>query len=779
MAEREPPTEHIRLPIKVVLPNQGKERIVSGGGGKSAPFRPVDGEFRLRLRNQVDALQRAIVPLARRTGSAPMRVKLHPLAVAKSHRPEMLFSQETCPIIGAGQLGELFLKATPSGLIRLADYVNTGDTQQLKKELSTVDAIEPITSEFRRGGLAASDILRHSPRRDKGFVTRVRVFDFGKENDQKLLWEDLLETCKSHGIDIKSGGYSPSSFVYEAECRSVDDVDTLANVVGVRSVAQMPVLRVIRPNLFNPDGLPTKFPEMEKRSEDMPVVVVVDSGVSDNLPELESWVVGRASYVPSEYRNPEHGTFVAGLIAWGDRLNSILPGIGPSPCAIFDLQVLPNSDPAKGETDTVSESEFLQSLETALREYANAYKVWNLSLGTDTVCSLSDFSPLAVELDNLQGQYQVSFVISAGNYSSIPFLNYPRSKTELQRGRITSPADSVLGITVGSVSHVDYKKNGPQEHQPSAFSRHGAGPNHIIKPDLVHYGGSCSLDGLHKAGVRSIAGTGTAEELGTSFSAPFVSRTLANIYHEITPTPSPVLARALLTHSARDPRSGGRVPDGEENYFGFGLPGKLPHCLQCTPHSSTLVFEDTLRPGYYLEWNDFPYPPSLQKNGRYFGKIWMTVAFSPSRGARWGSEYCETHIEAHMGVYFSQKSRKTQQLNKKFMGLVPPEHKNTGELYESYQVENLRKWAPVRTYYRDLGLNGQRGEQWRLVVRLLTRHDIRAQRTFSPQPFSLIVTIADPEEKAPVYDEMSRIIRNRFKVENLALRTGIRLRERQ
>ena len=53
---------------------------------------------------------------------------------------------------------------------------------------------------------------------------------------------------------------------------------------------------------------------------------------------------------------------------------------------------------------------------------------------------------------------------------------------------------------------------------------------------------------------------------------------------------------------------GGRVPDGDENYFGFGLPANLQHCLECTSHSSTLVFEDTLRRGYYLEWDNFPYP---------------------------------------------------------------------------------------------------------------------------------------------------------------------------
>ena len=778
MAKREASPDQTRLPIKVILPKQGKERTAPGGGAKPKPFRPVDREFRLRLGNQVAALRRAIVPLARKTGRAPMRVKLHPRALAKSHRPEMLFSEETCPIVGAGRLGELFLKATPKGLHRLADLVKRGDSQKLVKELSTVDAIEPVTPELRRGGQASSDILRHSPRWGKGFLTRVRLFDFGDENDQAPLIEDLLEACEEREISINTGGYSPLSFVFEAECRSVDDVDALANVVGVRSIAEMPVLRVIRPTLFNPDKLPM-LPSAGKRLEELPVVVVVDSGVSDALPELESWVVGRASYVPPEYRNPEHGTFVAGLVCWGDQLNPTIGGIDSSPCAIFDLQVLPNADPAKGDPDTVTESEFLQSLETVLQKHANEYKVWNLSLGTAAVCSLNEFSPLAAELDELQEQYQVSFVISAGNYNAVPLLSYPRRKAELDRGRITSPADSVLGITVGSVSHVDYKAKGLKEHHPSAFSRHGAGPNYVIKPDLIHYGGSCSIDASHQAGVRSIAGAGTAEDLGTSFAAPLVSRTLANIYHEITPTPSPVLARALLTHNARDPRTGGRVPDGEENYFGFGLPAKLPLCLECTPYRSTLVFEDTLRPGYFLEWTNFPYPPSLRRGGRYFGEIWMTVAFSPSRGARWGSEYCETHIEAHMGVYFNQKSRKTGQVSKKFKGLVPPEHKNPGVLYESYQVESLRKWAPVRTYHGELGAKGQRGEQWRLMVRLLTRHGIEAHEAFRPQPFSLIVTIADPEAKAPVYDEMSRIIRNRFKAQNLTLRSGIRVRGRQ
>ena len=94
-------------------------------------------------------------------------------------------------------------------------------------------------------------------------------------------------------------------------------------------------------------------------------------------------------------------------------------------------------------------------------------------------------------------------------------------------------------------------------------------PTTIIKPDLIHYGGSCSTDILDIQGIRSVINSGLAEDFGTSFSTPLVSRTLAQIYHQIIPTPTPVLARALLIHHARDPRTGQRVPDGEENYLGF------------------------------------------------------------------------------------------------------------------------------------------------------------------------------------------------------------------
>lgn len=769
--------KHERLPIKLIMPKQCSEKKVPGGGSSLKPFRTVDAAYRKRLSHQVSAIAEALFPKMKETNSAPVRVKLLSKAAAKSHRPEILFSPQTCPIVGAGSLGELFVKATPNGLKRLKETIEENHSERAIKELSCVDVIEAVTPAYRRKGIESKDILRKSPRGEKGFITRVRLFNFGVDEDQPKLIANFEDICRRRRIRISSKGYSPSNFVYSAECHSAEDVDALSRIVGVRSVQGMPLIRTIRPRMFNPKPVP-KLLSRSDVAGDVPVVVVVDSGISEQIPELSTWIVGRESYVAPEYLNTDHGSFVAGLICWGNYLNPTISGIDSNPCAVFDVQVIPNQDPNKGDTESLLEQAFLISLDLALREHANKYKVWNLSLGTDTVCSIDDFSALAEELDNLQEKYEVSFVISAGNYNTLPLLDYPRKQAQHDAGRITTPADSVLGITVGSISHVGYKQNGPKEHQPSAFSRHGAGPNFIIKPDLVHYGGSCSIDTTHIAGICSVHGNGTAENLGTSFATPLVSRTLAQIYHQITPTPKPVLARALLTHHARDPRTGLRVPDGEEDFFGFGRPEPIPYCLECTPYTSTLVFDDQLRPGYFLEWDDFPYPASLCRNGRYYGEIWMTVAFAPARGARWGSEYCETHIDAHFGVYRNQVSKKTGQVKPKFLGLVPPEHKNPGVLYESYQVEKLRKWAPVRTYYGNLGEKGERGERWRLMVKLLTRHGIDGGEAFRPQPFSLIITISDPEKKAPVYDEMARSVLNRFQSQNLAIRASARVQTR-
>lgn len=766
-----------RLPIKLILPNQGVSRKAEGGGNRREPFVEVTAEIRESLHNQVSSIERALETQMTRLGAAPVRVQLIQKAIAKSHRPHQLFSERTCPIVGAGSLGELFVRATPRGLANLkSELMQQG--AQIEKEISSVASLEAITPAFRRKRLTAQDILERCPRRGRNeFIARVRLFDLGDLEDRIPVVDELRRLCREKELRLIESGYSLQGNTFGVACRTVDDIESLSSLVVARSVSGMPLLSIIRGQAHTLEPMPNDLPTAEQVEGEFPSVVVVDSGIAAGIPGLESWIVGRESAVADQYRNSSHGTFVAGLIVWGDRLNPHLEHVSNSPCGIFDLQVLPNWDPEFGDTEGVTEQELLQTLESALMKYAHKFKVWNLSFGTNEVCSESEFSAFAEQLDNLQEQYQVSFVIAAGNYETRPLLRYPRTGDQLSTGRITSPSDSVLGITVGALSHLSYNENGPRKGDPSPFSRHGAGPNYIVKPDLSHFGGTCTLDASHVSGIRSVREGGTGEDLGTSFAAPLVSRSLAHIYHQITPTPQPVLARALLTHHARDLRTGLRVQDGEEDFIGFGIPKPPPYCLSCDSHEATLIFVDSLRPGFFLEWDQFPFPASLRRDGRYFGQISMTVSFAPARGARWGTEYCETHVDAKFGVYYEKTARKTKAKELVFKGLVPPEHKNPGRLYEDTQIRELRKWAPVRTHFGDLGKNGERGERWRLKLSLLTRHGVEKEAMRS-QEFALIVTISDPEKKAPVYDEMAQLIRNQYQAENLAVRVAAQIRAR-
>ena len=75
-----------------------------------------------------------------------------------------------------------------------------------------------MTSSARRTGHEALDILRRSPRRRKGFLTRVKLFDYGADPDQERLREDFMRSCQAIKAPIRQAGYAPKSFTYEVLC---------------------------------------------------------------------------------------------------------------------------------------------------------------------------------------------------------------------------------------------------------------------------------------------------------------------------------------------------------------------------------------------------------------------------------------------------------------------------------------------------------------------------------------------------------------------------------
>lgn len=775
-----------RLYIKVILKDQAQEQKKPGGGKAPQPFKKVTPQFRQRLISSVANVERHLQTAPGQSKIVPARVTLEKKAQAKTHRPTRLFSADTCPIIGAGKPGELFVKMSPAGANALKHRIRVGISPHLEKAISTVHEIASVEAEYRLGGIRPDALFEAAPKDGEHRLVKVTLFDYGDPDEQDASIIEFETLLFSRDIQGTREELYKGQDVYTVRCKSAEEVAFLSNAVMVRSIARVPVFRTLRNLRLNPRPLPTTLQKLGDDPMDFPVVAVVDSGISSKIPTLEAWVHKHLRFVAEEEENLYHGTFVAGLVIWGDQLNDSLPEVGAHPCRVLDVHVLPNSDPSYGTVGVITEIELLNDLEGCLSRYANEVRVWNLSMGSDEICRLDKFSDFAMQLDNLQEQYGVTFVVAAGNYQESPLLKYPRSKLNEEKVRITTPADSVLAVTVGAISQIDHPSTGARRGEPSPFSRNGPGPNYTIKPDLVHFGGNIGLDHSLPLGITSVSdGSSIGENVGTSFSTPLVARQLAYIHHQITPAPSPTLARALLTHNARDLRTLGRVEDGDDRYLGFGIPLQVDRALECQPWQTTLVFEETLRPGYVLEWDQFPYPDSLKRRNKFRGEIWMTLAYPPKRNPAYGSEYCETYIDAHFGVMRDGKDKKTGEAKEIFRGLVPPEHNNPGELFESFQVERLRKWAPVRTYHT-LIPNGVTGKRWKLMVNMLTRHEVEKidqgdDDAGAPilQPFALILTISDPERKAvTVYDEVARILRTRFKSRNLQLRPSVEVRAR-
>jgi hypothetical protein len=68
------------------------------------------------------------------------------------------------------------------------------------RELSCVEAIEPVTPAARRAGLASQDVLRRAPRSAQGFTTRVRLLNFGMDPDQAKLVDYLARLRRPTSI---------------------------------------------------------------------------------------------------------------------------------------------------------------------------------------------------------------------------------------------------------------------------------------------------------------------------------------------------------------------------------------------------------------------------------------------------------------------------------------------------------------------------------------------------------------------------------------------------
>ncbi len=456
------------------------------------------------------------------------------------------------------------------------------------------------------------------------------------------------------------------------------------------------------------------------------------------------------------------------MIQYGNELNGIKAN-AHNRYKFVDIIAIPNSDKDFGLTDSIGEIELMEIIEESMDQYADAVKIWNLSLGIESLVCDGAMSDLGKFLDYIQDKYQVQIFVSSGNLNELPLREWPSQDDMGDRDRIISPADSVRAITVGSVALFDSDDSIVKINEPSPFSRRGPGANYIVKPDVIDYGGNLSRNySIAGLGMKGMDPYGNViEGNGTSYSTPRITQKFAAIYDEMVDK-NILMAKAILIHSARM-NSRELLDNDPENIkcYGFGMPSNnVNDILLCSEDEVTIVFKQKVKQGTHLEMIDFPFPESLIKNGKYYGEVGMTLVYNPILDEKYGREYCRVNIDASFGVYKYKAAGKMD-----FRGCVPLDCA-WDEKYERERVENGFKWSPIKSYYKNMkGIKV--GDGWKIRIDMNQRNEI----SIPYQEFVLIVTIRDPKG-GDIYSEIINGLREQGYITN-NLETKQQLRQRQ
>lgn len=666
-----------------------------------------------------------------------------------------------------------------------------------EKILSGMDQILSDTQNQAKLISSISDIAPFYPLVDEYdnevHFYKIRLINYN--NFDLNLAADILfkKQCADAGIEVsRKTKYTSNMTIYRVCLDSAEQLSLLGDFEGIYTVKKMFPVEATLDALAEELSIVPKTPDAEGS---YPVIGVLDTGIADNQ-FLQTWKETSAftSY-PDEYRNPAHGTFVSGIIEYGDELNGssymALPGV-----KLFDAIVYPDETKEKIYPD-----DLIEHIREAIERHGTI-QIWNLSLGTADEASVDEFSDFGMALDNIQDENNVLIIKSAGNCTN--FMQ------QQPKDRITKSADSVRSIVVGSLTQKQgtYDYAGPD--MPSPFTRIGPGPGSIVKPDLVFYGGNAGMDNgrLCITGVPSFMPDGKiAYNVGTSFSTPWVSRMAGELSYLMNEEFDPLLIRAIMIHNARYPANCGMTMADKVAQMGFGMPRGVKEMLYNSADEITLVLRDTLDKGNFIEMFDFPYPTSLiDENGYFTGQIIVTLVTKSLLDDKQAGEYCQSDISILFGTYETEKDRDTSKktvINSK--GLDEPQnllldscyssrakgiHPKTGFERECTLVKYGRKFHPVKKYAIDLSdmtpSNKKKylskNRKWYLKISGLFRNfieqDARTRNYQLSQEYCLFLTIRDPQEKAPVYDEVSQQLDYRnFVHHNIQLRNIITIDE--
>lgn len=741
------------LPIRIVSYSRDFSHEKEPKWAEKKPF-PIQDfkEHQKKLINNIGHIEKKLDKTFKEFPYAPavLKIQLREDAIAKSHRPRKLFGDDT-PIIGLGKIGTLYISATEYGLQQLKKKIDKPDKEQIAN-ITTVENIQDFDSQDRLGGLTVRQLKDKAKRGD---VTHLKVilFDHHDSEINQKTKENFISWIKDTNLEIKNLSKLKEFEIWKITGATEQQIEKISKHPLVRELSFFPEFNIILPKEITKQQ--KKFNEIiPEEGKSYAKVGIIDTGISNSHPFLSRWILDKITYVPPSYVNNDHGSMVGSLLCMASQLNgkSICPD--EDNIQLLDVELIPNGDSAYGPVDSITEDHLIERLEEDIPLLSKKYgiKIWNMSASFCVPCEDERFSSLAIFLDKFQDEHDIILTLPSGNYDDHNQRTWPPQNSIGNFDRLQQPGDSVRAITVGAIACKEKPDSLVKINQPASYSCRGPGPSYVIKPDLTHYSGNVSINNdaldFTGQGISVFDKDGSLVETGgTSFSTPLVSRTLSILHHNIVPSPSNILIKALTIHHSYLPVNLGSSED-LLHYVGFGMPTDVSHILQCSQSEITLIFEHEIFPRTELIY-PFVWPQSLvDEKGNCRGKVRITLVALPPLDEDYGSEYIRANVTAQL-----QSLKKTEDGSEKWHGELQeiPTTNDLTELYESNLIENYWKWKPIKRYERTF--NRVQAKNWRLKVYLLLRDDVHIL-SIRPIKFALIFSFSDPKNVAPVYNEV-------------------------
>lgn len=396
-----------------------------------------------------------------------------------------------------------------------------------------------------------------------------------------------------------------------------------------------------------------------------PIIGVIDTLFDKNV-YFSEWVEYEDMLnkdIPRMNDDYFHGTSVSSIIVDGPSINPELDD-GCGRFRVKHFGVATNTQ--------FSSFSILKSIRIAVKENPQI-KVWNLSLGSSLEIKQNFISPEGAELDKIQNEYNVVFVVAGTN----------KPNNILGPMRIGAPADSINSIVVNSVD---------LNNKPVSYHRVGPVLEFFHKPDVSYYGGEKSNK------IRVCSNTGSCLVSGTSFAAPWIARKMAYLMQVLGF--SREVAKALIIDSA----AGWDRKDSTKCNIGYGVvPINIKDIVGSQNDEIKFIFNGSTELYETMAYN-IPIPLDNDKKYPYITRA--TLCYYPQCSRNQGVDYTDTEINFQFGRV--KKNKKNKEELEVFDG------NSQGDMgdytKEKTARQNWRKWDNVK-HLAPLGKQSSRAKK--------------------------------------------------------------------